>query len=560
MTWPGMRRRALLVLSAALLALGLMVPAASAAAKPVVVTGAASAVTALQATLNGTVNPKGQATNAWFQWGTTTAYGHTTAQQAVGSGSAAVPVSQAITGLSPAATYHFRIVAQNVSGTSRGADATFTTAATIVTPVVVTGAATGVTGTSATLNGTVNPEGAATSYHFEYGTTTAYGTSVPVPDGPAGSGTSDVPVSVAISGLAPSTAYHYRLVASNADAGAAGLDAMFTTSAGGGTGFVTRSGAQLMLNGSPYRFVGLDAYGLATCDGLTYSAADLDAFFASLQPNSVVRFWATQKATTAQIDLVIARAQADGVKVNPTLIDGPNNCNASGQTVDANFVAQTGTTWASYLSWIDTVITPFAPGGSQAANAPAVAFWGICNECDSYANTPAQMQAMNETAAARIKADDPSNLVSAGTAGNKSASCNQAGTNFQVCESAPDLDVMEIHEYQYDQTGNTGVHTSWDGVYKPASVANARPLIVGETGANVSIPSNNLCHTTPDTTIDQLAQQKYTAYMGDSAAGVMVWNWMKSQPSWVGNGCVGQDFFFGPGNAVNTVEKNFVIP
>jgi endo-1,4-beta-mannosidase len=326
-------------------------------------------------------------------------------------------------------------------------------------------------------------------------------------------------------------------------------------------GFVTRSGGTLQLGGSQYKFVGFNAYGLATCDGLTYTAADLDAFFAAVKPtNSVIRFWATQKATAAQINLVIARAQADGVKVNPTLIDGPNNCNAAGQTVDASFVAQTGTTWTAYLAWIDTVVTPFAPGGAQAANAPAIAFWGICNECDSYANTPAQMQAMNETAAARIKADDPSNLVSAGTAGNKSSSCNQTGTNFQTCEAAADLDVMEIHEYQYDQSSNTGVHTSWDGVYLPASVTNGRPLIVGETGANLNIPSNNLCHTTPDTTIDQLAQQKYAAYMGDGAAGVMVWNWMKSQPGWVGNGCVGQDFFFGPSNSVLAVEKNFVIP
>src|SRR5207237_979683 len=78
-------------------------------------------------------------------------------------------------------------------------------------PSVSTGAASGVGVTSASVAGTVNPQGYETGYRFEYGTTTAYASSTPLGD--AGAGSNDVPVSAALSDLTASTTYHYRLVA-----------------------------------------------------------------------------------------------------------------------------------------------------------------------------------------------------------------------------------------------------------------------------------------------------------------------------------------------------------
>ena len=92
------------------------------------------------------------------------------------------------------------------------------------TPTVTTGAAQPGT-TTATLNGTVDPNAVATSYHFEYGTTTAYGLVTPTQQ--AGSGDSPVSVQATISGLTASTTYHFRLVAD----GTAGDDATFKTTA-----------------------------------------------------------------------------------------------------------------------------------------------------------------------------------------------------------------------------------------------------------------------------------------------------------------------------------------
>src|SRR5205807_1918450 len=62
-------------------------------------------------------------------------------------------------------------------------------------PTVTSLAANSLSASGATLRGTVNPHNSAARYHFDWGTTTGYGQVVPVPDGPAGSGSATVPVS-----------------------------------------------------------------------------------------------------------------------------------------------------------------------------------------------------------------------------------------------------------------------------------------------------------------------------------------------------------------------------
>jgi hypothetical protein len=95
-------------------------------------------------------------------------------------------------------------------------------------PIVTTNAATAVTTASATLNGTVNANGDLTTVSFEYGLTTAYGTTVPgVPA--TVSGTTDTPVSANIAGLLPGTTYHFRAKGSNSNGSVNGLDMTFAT-------------------------------------------------------------------------------------------------------------------------------------------------------------------------------------------------------------------------------------------------------------------------------------------------------------------------------------------
>jgi hypothetical protein len=94
-------------------------------------------------------------------------------------------------------------------------------------PTVSTGGASGVSYSSATLNGDVNAQGAATNYYFEYGTTGAYGAQSPL--SPAGNANTSVKVSQAITGLQAATRYHYRLVAVGPGGTVAGKDRTFTT-------------------------------------------------------------------------------------------------------------------------------------------------------------------------------------------------------------------------------------------------------------------------------------------------------------------------------------------
>ena len=212
--------------------------------KPKATTEAASKVELGKATLNGKVNPDGLKATYHFEYGTTTAYGTSIplTDKEVGSGFTDAAVAQTIeSGLAAETTYHYRLVATNSEGTAYGVDKQFTTpdwrpAAT----TEAVGAGAGKT-TEAVLNGTVNPKGIATTYQFEYGATTSYGSKAPASAKSAGSGTGNVKVSETLTGLKPQTTYHYRLVASSAGGTGYGEDLTFTTPAPHPIGFTAES-------------------------------------------------------------------------------------------------------------------------------------------------------------------------------------------------------------------------------------------------------------------------------------------------------------------------------
>ena len=101
---------------------------------PAATTGAAGALGDRSAALSGSVDPKGAPTSYHFEYGPTTAYGATTAATGAGSGTAAIAAAAMLGGLSPATTYHYRIVATNAGGVTTGTDQTLTTAPTLTPP------------------------------------------------------------------------------------------------------------------------------------------------------------------------------------------------------------------------------------------------------------------------------------------------------------------------------------------------------------------------------------------------------------------------------------------
>jgi len=193
---------------------------------PKATTGAVSGVGQTTATVAGSVDPEGSATTYQFEYGTTTTYGLTTTAKDAGDGTEAVAVTAALSGLTSDTTYHYRVVATNAAGVTRGSDKTLRTAKVPRSPVTTTGAAKEIATTSATLTASVDPRGPATTVSFEYGTSTKYGakSGVATVDG-FGNRT----VSLPISGLAPYTKYYYRVVAVNEKGTARGSSRNLTT-------------------------------------------------------------------------------------------------------------------------------------------------------------------------------------------------------------------------------------------------------------------------------------------------------------------------------------------
>jgi hypothetical protein len=215
------------VLPVVLASVAVTVGVAAAASSPGVVTLGPSAITDSSATLNGTVNPNGNATTYLFQWGLTTSYGLQSSSHSAGHGIKPVSVHVTATDLIPGTLYHYHVVASNKFGASVGADRTFKTTGH-PPPDVATGPANGIGTSGATLTGVVNPHGQATTWTFEYGLSAFYGYLMAYRSVPAGS--SPVTVTSQLQGLEPGTTFHYRLVAShNGSVQIPGADQSFMT-------------------------------------------------------------------------------------------------------------------------------------------------------------------------------------------------------------------------------------------------------------------------------------------------------------------------------------------
>jgi DNA-binding beta-propeller fold protein YncE len=203
---------------------GFGVPAAGA---PLVEGESVGGLSQSAVTLVGKVDPRGLEASYYFQYGTGVGLegaGVVPASPGViGAGRFSGVKVSAVAGLQPSTVYYYRLVAHSAFGgglgsTTYGATQSFTSPALAAS--VVTGGASAVTQSSASLSGTVTPGsvGAAsdTRWCFQYGTGTGYEQgSVPLSAGDAGEGTAGVPVSVQLTGLWPATLYHYRLVAVN---------------------------------------------------------------------------------------------------------------------------------------------------------------------------------------------------------------------------------------------------------------------------------------------------------------------------------------------------------
>jgi len=176
------------------------------------------------ATLNGSINTEGKPSSYYFEYGEPQGTRLKTAPTPAPPGESKVPVP--VTGLKAGGEYSYRLVVTSEAGATDGALLQFETAPAVT--AVNTEPATSISATGATLVGSLQPQGIATKYRFEYGETPAYGKASPV-EYFESTASGPVAAQSAISGLTPNTTYHYRLVAFNSFGITTGSDATFKT-------------------------------------------------------------------------------------------------------------------------------------------------------------------------------------------------------------------------------------------------------------------------------------------------------------------------------------------
>ncbi|MGE5406740.1 MAG: FISUMP domain-containing protein [Methanosarcina sp.] len=194
---------------------------------PSVVALDASNITITSSTLNGQVNPNSLETTVTFQYGITTSYGNSvTVVQSPLTGALPENVSAQLTSLTPGTNFHFRLKAVNLLGTTYSDDISFTTPGQLSS--ISGGKSQDITGTTATLAGSVNPNYLSTSVVFEWGSTLSYGnTATPSPG--TINGHESTNLSVGLTGLNAGAAYHYRIKATNQLGTSVSGDMVFST-------------------------------------------------------------------------------------------------------------------------------------------------------------------------------------------------------------------------------------------------------------------------------------------------------------------------------------------
>ena len=185
---------------------------------PTVTTNDATNVGQTTATLNGAITPGNETITAQgFEWKATQG-GTYTAVNVTGT-----TLSYDLTGLATSTSYTFRAFATTASGTTYGAEKTFTTQqGSVVAPTVTTNDATNVTETTATLHGAVaQGNETITARGFEWKETSASAYTVVNVTGAT--------MSHDLTGLTAGTSYTFRAFATTASGTTYGAEKTFTT-------------------------------------------------------------------------------------------------------------------------------------------------------------------------------------------------------------------------------------------------------------------------------------------------------------------------------------------
>jgi mannan endo-1,4-beta-mannosidase len=303
------------------------------------------------------------------------------------------------------------------------------------------------------------------------------------------------------------------------------------------SGFVSRAGTQLVLNGSPYRFTGLNIYNANSVDNCWYTLGTGSALDSSLAAigsgKEAMRTWFFQYEATRNgardwtaFDHTLAVARSRGVRVVATLVNQWGQCEGWSSYPDG----YKGESWyangyrtlpsspgmsATYRDWVAEVVARYR-------NDPTILAWQLVNEAEaktSYGGScsstaPATLKAFAADMASLVKSVDPNHLLSLGTIG--SGQCGAAGSVYKDLHSVPGLDVCEYHDYTLAAMPGD----QWNGLATRLRECGelGKPLFVGELGIATSSVGGLIDRAT-------VVGSKLSAQFAAGVAGILVWDW-----------------------------------
>ena len=338
-----------------------------------------------------------------------------------------------------------------------------------------------------------------------------------------------------------------------------------------------RDGRRIVLNGSPFRFVGSNLYNAAG-DPSIYECGpwmsapevDLDAWFAHARADygaTVIRFWAFQSYTAGgtnwqSFDRVMRLAKQHDLHVIPVLDNQWGECTQGGdkdaQWYRDGYRSPYGTYPLSYRDFVGRLVERYRDDDTVLA-------WSLMNEAESQTLSgvadPDALLAFTRDLSTYVKSIDPQHLLMLGVIGGNQPGVDAAA--FRRLYELDTLDVLEYHDYLADDEplpGLPGLPTTGpadaldfarlvpSATDRLAGVLNraaelGKPVIVAEAGMSTCLPLRGGTVETPRSRAERF-DAKLTAFFAAGGAGYLVWTWHPTDDCGVN---------FTPGDPLNQV-------
>jgi endo-1,4-beta-mannosidase len=294
--------------------------------------------------------------------------------------------------------------------------------------------------------------------------------------------------------------------------------------------FVTRSGPTLLLNGRPYRFVGLNIYNANNLGNCWYelgTTASLDQTLTAIGPDqNVFRAWFFQSLATrngqrdwSSFDATLAVARAHDERVIATLGNDLSDCEGSAPVQRNEAWYGSGYSRLRDAGMADTYRAWVAEVVARYRNDPTILAWQLLNEVDLATpsgrcspSAPRTLKHFTEDMAGLVKSIDPNHLLSLGSWGLRD--CGLAGSAYQDVHSVPGIDLCEIHDYSAPSNAVAPLLQLRISQCR----ALGKPLFVGEIGVKVQDAGSAANRAAA-------IRAKLSAEFAAGAVGALVWDW-----------------------------------